>query len=99
MLVTILKKRWRLRFVRISDDKHGDIDSPTTPNKEIRIQSNLDSRARLEALIHEMLHAADWSKDEEWVHYTAADIARELTKLGYRDGETNSSGLGTEARE
>lgn len=75
--------------MRLSSDKHGDCDSPDTPNKEIRIQAGLKGRLKLEALLHEMLHAADWSKDEEWIHYTAADIARELTKLGYTDGKTD----------
>jgi hypothetical protein len=86
MQLTILGKRWLLSFTQLPKGKDGDCDSPDTPRKEIRIHHKLKGRARLEAIVHEMLHAADWTKDEEWIHYTAADIARELTKLGYTHG-------------
>lgn len=41
-------------------------------------------RRLAEVLIHEILHAADWSKDESWVEQAAADIERVLFRQGFR---------------
>jgi hypothetical protein len=64
----------------------GDCDAPTTPNKEIRIASNLRGEERLEVLIHEMVHAAGWHIDETFVEQFASDAARALWRQGYREG-------------
>ena len=45
---------------------------------------NLKTRVGLETLIHEMLHACDWSASEEKVGRVAKDMTRLLWNLGYR---------------
>jgi hypothetical protein len=82
--VTILGKRWRLRFTKLARGTDGECDAPTDPDKEIRIAQGLGEKTQLETLIHEALHAADWSKDEAWVEQVGCDIARLLWRLGYR---------------
>ena len=88
MMVTILGKRWRLRFTPFRGVKgpadHGECDHPEKPRKEIRINQRLTGRHRLEAIIHECRHAADWSRDEEYVEQESHDLARLLWRLGYR---------------
>ena len=88
MIITILKRRWRvLRPRQITCDgepQHGDCDSPDRPNKAIRIIKSLRDRVELETFLHEMLHASDWSKDESWVEEVAHDISQSLWRLGYR---------------
>jgi hypothetical protein len=88
MRITILGKRWLLCFVPWIDAKRsrGECDDPTTPNKEIRVLDKLKGEERLEVLIHEQLHAANWHIDEQFVTQFAQDLARNLTKLGYHDG-------------
>src|SRR5690606_41206628 len=54
--VTLLGKRYRLRFVRM-ERQHGDCDPPDAPGKEIRIDTRLEGEELAETLIHEMLHA------------------------------------------
>ena len=82
MMLTIMGKRWTLRRARIKE--HGECDGPHISGKEIRVRAGLKGRAELETYIHEMLHAADWMKDEEWVQQTGHDLARALWRLGYR---------------
>lgn len=87
MRITILAKRWLLRFVegREIPGKRGDCDPPETPNKSIRVWRELTGEERLEVVIHEILHASDWHKDEDsWIAPLAKDLARVLWKLGYR---------------
>lgn len=94
MHITILGKRWELRFVdgRTMPDALGACEPPDSTRKEIRIRKNLKGKELLDVTIHECLHAADWSKDEEdWVAPVATDIAAVLWRMGYRrkghDGE------------
>ena len=56
----------------------GDCESPHAIGKTIRVDDRLKGRELLETLLHEMLHAADWHKQEEWVERVSADIARVL---------------------
>lgn len=84
MLLKIMGKMWRLRFCRLRTNR-GECDAPTQPGKEIRVSDQLAGQERLEVLIHEMLHSADWHKSEEWIDQVAKDLARNLTRLGYRD--------------
>lgn len=82
---TMLGKRWRLVHVAgIKND--GDCDAPTTPGKTIRIRQALRGRDReyLETVLHELLHAADWHKEHEWVEDVSAAAARLLCRLGFR---------------
>jgi hypothetical protein len=93
MVITILGKRWLLQFVPrwiVGKDRDGTCDSPQDKNKTINIVQSLRGERRLDVIVHEILHAADWHKDEEWVETVASDIARTLWRLGYRgpsDGE------------
>lgn len=91
MRLTILNRRWLLQFVPWIDTKRsrGECDPPDKPNKEIRVLERLVGEERLEVLVHEMLHAASWHLDEEYVKQFAQDMARNLTKLGYTDGKTD----------
>lgn len=91
MRITILGKRWLLQFVPWIDAKRsrGHCDPPDKPNKEILILERLKGEERLEILIHECLHAAQWHLDEEFVKQFSIDLARNLTKLGYTDGKTD----------
>lgn len=85
MRVTIRGKRWTLLFVKdLPNNDRGQCHGPHIKNKKIRIRERLRPKTTLEILIHEMLHAADWDKDEEWITEVAEDIARVLWRLGYR---------------
>ena len=85
MQVKILGKVWRLKFLPITSVR-GDCDPPNKRGKLIRISTSLVGEERLEVLVHEMLHAAGWHIDEEFVRRFSEDVARELWKLGYRMG-------------
>jgi len=89
MQITILGKRFQLRFVERLDKARGECDDPCQPKKEIRIRERLKGEQKLEVLIHEMTHAAGWHIDEKFVEQFAKDLARNLTKLGYTDGKTD----------
>jgi hypothetical protein len=85
MRVKVGNKYWNLLFTELDEETGGECDSPDTNGKQIRIATDLKKQDELEVIIHELLHAADWSKDEEWVEVIADDIARILWKLGWRD--------------
>jgi len=90
MLIKLLWKRWKLRFVpTLAKDKRGDIDPPETVGKTIRVLSGLKGQEKLEIIIHESLHAAFWFLDEEYVHTFAEDIAKVLWDLGLRWKDEN----------
>lgn len=93
MRLKILGRWWRLRFVnklptrgpRNPDERViGECDPPTVKNKEIRVLAKASEKEQLESLIHEMLHAAGWHIDEDFVARFAEDVARSLWRLGYR---------------
>lgn len=85
MRIKLLGKYWNLvRTGKIPPGKWGDCDDPTETGKTIRVHSKLKGKLELEILLHEILHAVDWSKDEDWVENTAHDIAAVFWKLGYR---------------
>jgi hypothetical protein len=83
MMISIMGKRWKLCFARLSEHK-GDCSGPAEKNKKIRIDSRLKGEERLEILIHEFRHAADWGQSELFVDNEAKDMARMLWRLGYR---------------
>jgi hypothetical protein len=86
MFITIMGKRWKLRFCRMTHE--GECDSPEHTGKEIRINRKLRGRDRLECLIHEMLHAGNWHhRSEEAVTQEAHDLATILWRLGYRGAD------------
>ena len=84
MRVEVTGKRYDLVFTHLHVNR-GECDPPTKANKQIRIRKNLPPFEKLEVIVHELLHAADWHKDEDWVELAALDIARVLWALGYRD--------------
>lgn len=84
MQIVVSGKRWNLRFVK-TKTYDGECDPPTKPKKEIRIAARLKGEEKLDAVIHELLHAAGWHIDEEFVGKFATDAARALTKLGYSE--------------
>lgn len=84
MVVSILGKRWKFGFVPMLKCVDGVCDSPDTESKGIRINQQLRDETLLETILHECLHAADWTKDEEFIEREARDIARILWRLGYR---------------
>lgn len=86
MIVSILNKRWRLRFVPNLGNR-GDCDSPEQPKKEIRIWQGLKDQELAEVICHEALHASHWPLSEEYVAKFSEDLARILWKLGYRRTE------------
>lgn len=88
MRLLILGKVWLLRHVaNLSASRQGECDAPSLPRKEIRIRSRLSGERKLEVLIHEMTHAANWHLDEEFVTAFAKDVSRALWRLGYRNQE------------
>lgn len=87
MKITILGKKWNFRFVPyLGPEDGGDVDSPDTKHKTIRIVKGLPVEDELRLIIHECLHAADWHKTEEFVDDLSTDIAKLLIKLGYNKG-------------
>jgi hypothetical protein len=84
MKIKLLGKVWTLiRKPLVAAD--GYCDHPQTQAKKIVIDSRLKDRRELEVLIHEMLHAVDWHKDEHsFIEPVAEDVARALWRLGYR---------------
>ena len=83
MRVTILGKRWEMRFTRLPKDTDGECDPPERPGKEIRIQQGLSEENLLSTIVHECLHASDWHRTEAWVEEVADDIAKILIKVGF----------------
>jgi len=85
MRVRILGKQWTIIDpAKLPDGVYGDCDPPDATRRKIRLRKGLSERRRLEILIHECLHCADWSKDESWVTQTAEDVAKILWDMGYR---------------
>lgn len=87
MRVQILGKYWNLRFCRITTKTKaiGHCDAPDVANRTIKIDQRLKGEERLEVIIHELLHAAGWHIDEEFVDQFGIDAARVLWRLGYRE--------------
>jgi len=83
MHIVIMGRRYLLRDVPNLGER-GECDSPRLPRKEIRIRSTLSGEERLEVILHELMHAAAWDFDEEFVEKFGADVARILTRLGYK---------------
>ena len=84
MRITILNKRWKLVRRHTGPVADGHCDPPNAPHKQISVHSGLRGERELEVFIHEMMHAADWSKDEDWVRDLSQDMAKVLWRLGYR---------------
>jgi len=79
-------KQYNINFVPPSQIKKldGDCDAPHICGKTIRIAKGLPEERQLTVLIHESLHACNWTLDEEWVTKSAEDISALLRRLGWR---------------
>lgn len=71
-----LKEKWK-----------ADIDTPSTKNREIRI--NLDKHKRnhkdlMDSIIHEMLHGFRWKWSETKVKKCAGELTDLLWRAGFR---------------
>ena len=84
MHVVVMGHRWELKFTHLKKNR-GECDSPAIKDKQIRIDAGLEGETKLEVIVHELLHAGGWHRDEEYVDAEARDIARILWRLGYRD--------------
>jgi len=84
--ITINGKRFRWVEVDkpLACGDRGMCSHPNKPGRTIWIRSDLEGLERLEVAIHEMLHAAMWHVDEEYIDEWGADIARALWRLGVR---------------
>ena len=81
---------WRVKFVKsseISRTAWGTCDWPPGKSPTICIRASMTPAQRLDTIIHETLHAALPLLDEEAVRASATDIARVLTKSGYKYAE------------
>jgi len=90
MRIKVGNKYWNLVFIELDENTGGECDSPDTKGKEIRISTDLQREEELEVVIHELLHASDWSKDEEWVEEIAQDISNVLMRLGWKKDGTKT---------
>lgn len=90
MRISLMEKYYELIFRRKVDRKnkmYGLCHAPWRRAKKIIIKDNMSERRELETLIHEMLHACDFTKSEEWVEQAGKDIATVLWKLGWRKSD------------
>lgn len=87
MRVTILGKRWELRFASLRKN-WGDCDLPGVAGKEIRIShGHEDEKALLNTVLHELIHCGCPDMKEETVTRLADDYERILWRLGWRRTE------------
>jgi len=109
MRFMVMGKRWTLVWVakgasfvarrvggkeqRMSKTDDGMTEAPWFKNKRVFLRHGLRGKRRLETAIHEFTHAADWSKDEEWVSHFGRDLANFLYTLGVRFTEESDIGL------
>ena len=100
MYITVRGKRWKLLFEYLSKSLKcwGICDSPAHSAKRIRVHKALRGEHRLEIILHEIMHAANWDLAEEAVAETARDMARTLTRLGYSNESAAKDGQQTQAR-
>lgn len=85
ILAKLLGDDWTIRFSRLRGNGHC-----YKRRKLLLVHKYLKPKKELDILLHEMLHATDWYKDEEWVQEVATDIAEVLWRLGYRRNHEHS---------
>jgi hypothetical protein len=84
--VTIDGKRWLLRFTRLTGDAAGWTFFCNAARPRILIDERLRGGARMETIVHELLHAAlGPTISEESVTEAAKVIRRTLVSLGYKE--------------
>lgn len=72
---------WTIQRDKLPSSQDGLCDATT---RTITVRRSLAGERELDVLIHEMLHACHWDLDEQAITETASDLARVLTRLGYR---------------
>ncbi len=87
-MVQIMGVMWRFRDrFRFRKNKKGERYRGLCElnKKTIKVGSHVKDKEHLEIAIHEVTHAADWYKDEEYVDQFSKDLATILyDHLGYR---------------
>lgn len=85
-LINGIKWPWRYARLRGGADGWTYVKTPKTPKvrQKILVDERLTGRRRLEVEIHEYLHAANPTQDEEHVDQQGKDLSRILWALGYR---------------
>jgi hypothetical protein len=83
--------RWLVRFTRLRGRAAGWAYLPDAKNpfseRKILVDSRLKNRAKLETVVHEILHVCFPTVSEEHITLSARDLARALWALGYREKE------------
>ena len=77
-------KYYRLKFSKLERPLLGLCD---WDKRTITICNQLDGELELDVIIHELLHACQPDIEEHAIDQTATDIARVLTRIGYRRDE------------
>ena len=82
--MVIDNRLYTIRLARRDMKNGGDVDPPTNKGeKVIRITRGArDAQHHAERLLHEVLHAAVWAIDEEYVTEAAGAQAEALVKAG-----------------
>jgi NRPS condensation-like uncharacterized protein len=81
---TILGRSWSFVLLKLRD-RWGDCSDPNKPRRTIRIEEKQNDKQLIDTTVHEMLHAAGWHIDEEFVEQFAQDVAHVLhDKLNFR---------------
>ena len=84
--VTIDGKRWLLRFTKLKGDAAGWTFFDNSARPRILIDERIRGAARLETILHELLHASLGPNISEEAITEAAKVQRRvLTMLGYRE--------------
>ena len=84
--VKIDGKRWLLRFTKLNGDAAGWTFFEGAKRPRILIDERLKGAARLETIVHELLHASlGPAISEESVTEAAKVIRRTLTALNYKE--------------
>lgn len=81
MRCRLRNRYWTITRGKLDRTKDGLCDAS---KRLITIKRSLSGERELDVLIHEMLHACHWDLDEQAITETASDLARVLTRLGYR---------------
>lgn len=79
MRARLAGKPWRIQFRGQRED--GNCNAA---KRLIVVRRSLRGRRLLEVLVHEILHAEHWQIDEYYVQETAKDIARVLSRAGFK---------------
>jgi hypothetical protein len=86
---TISGDKWLLRFTKLRGSAAGWAYLPDPKNKQLEkkilVDSRLKGRARLETIVHEVMHVLQPTASEEHITLSARDMARILWALGYRE--------------